>query len=131
MASEHTPKQSKPRKLTKKQRDFIEEYIANKENGTQAALKVYETNETTAASIAYENLRKPQIQAEIDARYKDIQEQFQQNSQLALNRILELVTNASDEKVALAASKDILDRAGHKPVEKSVSLSQKKLLLDI
>ena len=48
--------------LTKKQRGFIKDY-AESGNGTQAALKNYDTeNEDVAAAIAFENLRKPQIQ---------------------------------------------------------------------
>ncbi len=49
-------------KLTKKQKEFVKEY-AKTGNGTKSALKVYDTNdESTASSIAHENLRKPEIQ---------------------------------------------------------------------
>jgi len=48
-------------KLTKKQRIFVKEYIKN-ENGTQSALKAYDTkSENVANVIAVENLRKPMI----------------------------------------------------------------------
>lgn len=47
--------------LTKKQQVFVKEYIETG-NGTQSALKAYDTtDEVTAASIAHENLNKPQI----------------------------------------------------------------------
>ena len=48
-------------KLTKKQRIFVKEYIKD-ENGTQSALKAYDTkSENVANVIAVENLRKPMI----------------------------------------------------------------------
>lgn len=39
-----------------------------------------------------------------------------QNSERAINRVTELM-NSDDEKVALKASTDILDRAGHRPAD--------------
>ncbi|HEY2930867.1 MAG TPA: terminase small subunit [Acidobacteriota bacterium] len=51
---------------TLKQKAFIAEYLANGGNGTQAALKVYGTTDPgTAAVIANENLRKPNLKNEI------------------------------------------------------------------
>lgn len=50
------------KKLTKKERTFVNEFVAT-ENGTQSALVAYDTEDpTVAAAIAYENLRKPHIQ---------------------------------------------------------------------
>lgn len=47
--------------LTKKQRGFVKDYVET-ENGTQSALKNYNTDdENTAGAIASENLRKPKI----------------------------------------------------------------------
>ena len=57
----------KDKPLTKKQAAFVKELVDDpKMSGTQAALKTYgrgdkELSPVTAASIAYENLRKPQI----------------------------------------------------------------------
>ncbi len=49
-------------KLTKKQQGFVKDYLETG-NGTQSALNNYDTDdENTAAVIASENLRKPQIQ---------------------------------------------------------------------
>ena len=56
------PAPKKP-KLTVKQKKFADKVLEGK-NWTQAALEVYDTeDDVTAASIAYENLRKPQIEA--------------------------------------------------------------------
>lgn len=49
------------KKLTNKQRLFVEAYLATS-NGTDAARKAgYKGNDNTLASVAKENLRKPQI----------------------------------------------------------------------
>lgn len=53
-------------KLTYKQKAFIQEFIKTK-NGTQSALKVYDTTKPEIAkSIASENLSKPYIKEKID-----------------------------------------------------------------
>lgn len=53
------------RRLTKKQREFVNEY-AQTGNGVQSALKAYDSKDyATAASIAAENLKKPQIVSEL------------------------------------------------------------------
>lgn len=93
--------------MTKKQEIFVKEYL-DTGNGTQSALKAYNTeDENTAAVIAWENLRKPKIQ-----------EAIQDSASIAQSIILELAQTATNETVKLNASKDILDRAGFKPVDK-------------
>lgn len=64
--TEHIEKpKGKGRRLSKKQRGFVKDYIASEGNGTQAALKNYDiqgkNKENIAASIANENLTKPAI----------------------------------------------------------------------
>lgn len=54
------------KKLTPKQKKFVNAIVEWK-TGTQAALEAYDTDEYfTAASIAYENLKKPQITSALD-----------------------------------------------------------------
>ena len=97
--------------LTKKQKEFADEYLETG-NGTQAALKAYDIEtkkkEECAASIGYENLRKPQIQAYIE-----------NEAEGAASRIVEISKTAKMEAVKLNANKDILDRAGFKPTDKT------------
>lgn len=52
-----------PKRLTRKQKAFVDEYIANpKKSATEAAAKVYDVaNRNSAAVLAHENLRKPNI----------------------------------------------------------------------
>ena len=55
------------KRLTVKQRQFVEKYVANSGNGTRAAMAVYNTgSEHTAHQIAYENLRKPAVVRSIE-----------------------------------------------------------------
>lgn len=57
---------TKPRKLSIKQRIFVDEYL-KKKNATKAAMKAYDTkNEATARAIGSENLSKPIIANRID-----------------------------------------------------------------
>lgn len=58
-------------RLTKKQREFVEEY-AETGNGTASVLAVYDTEDkNTAAVIASENLRKPNIQIALEEALPD------------------------------------------------------------
>jgi phage terminase small subunit len=99
-------------KLTKKQKIFAKEYLQTG-NGTKSALKAYNTNNNkTASVIATENLEKPSIIKYLESKAKDASE-----------RIVELSNQDENLTVALGATKDILDRAGFKPVEKSMTLN--------
>lgn len=100
-------------RLTKKQKEFSDKYIETG-NGTKAALEVYNTDDyNTAAAIASQNLNKLNIRAYLEEKSKD-----------AASMVYKLSQKAKNEGVRLGASKDILDRAGFKPVEKSeVTLS--------
>ena len=57
--------ETKATRLTPKQKAFAEEYV-KRQNGTQSALKVYDTTDiNTAGMIASDNLSKPKIRMEI------------------------------------------------------------------
>lgn len=59
------------KKLTKKQKGFVKDYVETG-NGTQAALKNYDTeDENTAAAIASENLTKPKIEQAVTEALSD------------------------------------------------------------
>lgn len=99
-------------KLTKKQKGFVKDYI-DTGNGVQSALKNYDTKDyATAGVIAVENLEKPKIREALEA-----------HAQPAESMIFNLSQKAKSEMVRYVSSKDILDRAGYKPVEKSQSLN--------
>lgn len=98
--------------LTKKEKGFADTYI-DTGNGTQSVLEHYDTdNENVAASIASQNLRKVKIQNYLEEQGGD-----------AIKRIVQLSISAENEAVKLNANKDIADRSGWKPVEKSINLN--------
>lgn len=109
-----------PKRLpTKKQREFIEEYLRTG-NGTQAANKAYNPNNNkTAAAIASENLNKPYLQAEISKRLQD-----------AKDMIYTLSQSSEKDEVKLRASQDIVDRIEWKATQKIETSGELKLDLD-
>ncbi len=94
--------------LTKKQAEFVKEYL-DTGNGVQSALKAYDTEDySTAGNIASENLKKPKIL-----------EYLESVADKVASNMYHLALNAESEQVQLGAGKDILDRAGYKPVDRS------------
>lgn len=99
-------------KLTKKQKLFADEYLKTG-NGTQSALASYDVSSNNSAnSVAGENLQKLVI-----IKY------LAEHAEEAVIRVKELSEQNENLTVALGASKDILDRAGFRPVEKSQTIN--------
>lgn len=104
--------------LTRKQEGFVNDYLDG-DSGVQAALKNYDTTDySTAGVIAHENLKKPKIIKAIEDAAEG-----------AFSRIVELSQIAQNENVKLSANKDIVDRAGYKPVERTDLTSGGKPLI--
>ena len=96
------------RTLTKKEKGFANDYMETG-NGTLAIKENYDVaNDNVAAVMASRNLRKDKIQEYIADHAED-----------AEAMIYKLSQEATQEAIRLSASKDILDRAGFKPVEKT------------
>lgn len=88
--------------LTPKQTRFAQEYLETG-NATEAADRAYTPQDrATARAIGSENLTKPNIRAYLDAY-----------AGRAVMKIYQLSQEAENEYVQLAASRDILDRAGY------------------
>lgn len=99
-------------KLTKKQQGFVKDYLETG-NGTQSALNNYDTDKPTVANaIAVENLQKPSIREYLESK-----------SIVAVENIYKLANEAENEAVRLSANKDILDRGGYKPIDRTVNLN--------
>ena len=94
--------------LTKKQKAFADNYIETG-NATESVIDAgYDVkDENSAAVIGSENLRK-----------LNIREYIEDNAIGAAARIVDISKEAKNEAVKLSANKDILDRAGYKPIEK-------------
>lgn len=85
--------------LTKKQQAFVNAYIVNGFNATQAAIMAG-YSQHTASVIGYENLTKPQIQAEINAYFD--------NYAMSAREVLARLT-----QIARGDITDVLDERGN------------------
>lgn len=99
-------------RLSKKEKGFADDYLETG-NGTQSAINNYDTEDRDVAGvIASQNLRKLRII-----------EYLESNAESAISRIVDLSMTAENEAVKLSANKDIVDRAGFKPIERNVNLN--------
>lgn len=125
----------KVKKITRKQKAFADEIIANpKITGTDAALKTYDTeSKGMAAVIATKNLQNPVVQA-----------YMQKHSDLAQEAMLELLAHsrifakggdkegAAYAGVAFNISKDIMDRVHGKATQRTeVSTNSVSINIDL
>ena len=95
------------RQITKKQKDWVNEYLKSG-NKTQAALKTYNTMDyKTASVIGSDNFEKPRVV-----------EFMQSVAQEMADHMHHLAKKAKSENVQALATKDLLDRAGYKPTDK-------------
>lgn len=93
--------------LTPKQKKFADEYMKTG-NGTQSALKTYNTTDyDTASSIAKENLRKPQIQWYCAQWVED-----------AKKMMYTIAMTWEKEENRIRACKDVIDRGEWLPTQK-------------
>lgn len=98
------------RRLTKKQKEFADKYV-DTGNATKSALQAYDTEDyQTAATIANENMKKPEIVAYME-----------NHADRARSIIADLAENAQNENVKLQAAREILDRTEGKPVQRQIN----------
>jgi len=104
------------RKLTKKQMSLVDTLVATgctlREAATEAGYAEGESGRVTASKT----IRLPHVQSYMMQR---VNEQLGMNATVAAARVMNLATGARSEYVQLEASKDILDRAGFKPIDRS------------
>ncbi|MCW4387565.1 terminase small subunit [Limosilactobacillus oris] len=84
------------KRLTLKQQRFVDEYIISG-NATQAAIKAG-YSEKTAAVTATENLRKPNIKAELDRRNAEIQSAKTMDMQEVMERLAAMARGETTEE---------------------------------
>lgn len=98
----------KPPKLTRKQKLFIDEYVANWGNWTQAVVKAYNReNDWTARMMASDNLTKP-----------NIQHYLQEYGDVAGSVIKDLMLNGEKDTTRLEAAKYTYDQVHWKATQK-------------
>ena len=93
--------------------DFIAEFINNGGNATQAA-KTVGVSDGSASTVGYR--MKNRLINDIEAAQKEALKGY---ASKALHQIQTFAETAVSENVKLNANRDLLDRAGWKPVEKS------------
>ena len=94
--------------LTKKQEGFVKDYL-DTGNATESARRNYNVkNDNVAGAIGGENLQKPKIQAYLESMAEKVS-----------SNMVRLALSAESEQVQVTAGKDVLDRAGYKPTDKT------------
>ena len=107
------------RKLTKKQRLLIDTIVATGCSVTKASKIAGYSDGDSGRVTASKTLRLPHIQEYMQQR---IRESIGLNATIASKKVLDLASSAKSEYVQLEASKDKLDRAGYKPIDKALHL---------
>ena len=118
----------KQRRLTTKQKDLVDTIVATGCSVKEASAKAGYSDGESGRVTASKTLRLPHVQEYMQQR---VRESIGLNATIASKKILDLSSNAKSEYIQLEASKDILDRAGYKPVEKSMSLVQGNINVSI
>ena len=106
-------------RITKKQKLLVDTIVANGCSVKKASQIAGYAKGESGRVTASKTLRLPHIQEYMQQR---VRESIGLNATKASNKMLELSQSAKSEYVQLEASKDILDRAGYKPIEKSMNL---------
>lgn len=99
-------------KLNKKQEGFAKDYI-DTGNATVSVKNNYDvSNDNSAAAMGSRMLRSAKIQ-----------EYIEDKAEVAASTVFEIVQFGESDQARLSASKDILDRAGFKPIERSQNIN--------
>jgi phage terminase small subunit len=112
--------------LTEQQRQFADYYL-DLSNGTQSAIKAGYAKESAhvAASRLLKNDKVRKYMAEIrQQRRERVNSQLSKYAEDAVKMLYDLALTADSEAVRTQAIKDILDRAGYKPVDKTQNQSE-------
>lgn len=102
--------------LTPKQRALVDYLVAKGGTLRAAATAAGYAEGQSGRVTASKTVRLPHVQAYMMQR---VAETIGLNATTAVSQVLKLASGAKSEYVRLEASKDILDRAGFKPVDRS------------
>jgi len=104
------------RKLTDKQMALVDIMVAKGLPPAKAAVEAGYSEGKAGYVSAYRALKTPHVQQYMMQR---MNEEFGLSATVAVNTVRRLSQNAKSEYVQLEASKDLLDRAGYKPIDRS------------
>jgi hypothetical protein len=106
--------------LNPKQLIFVQEYLKDS-NGKAAAIRAG-YSEKTAESQASRMLRHAKVREYLNKKEeklnRDLRELFVEEAKKAFEVMGQLMYNSKQDMVRYSAAKDILDRAGYKPVDR-------------
>jgi len=104
------------RKLTDKQTALVDTIVASGCTITEAATQAGYASGESGRVTASKALKLPHVQHYMMQR---MGEEFGLSATVAAGQLRRLVTGAKSEYVQLEAAKDLLDRAGYKPIDRS------------
>ena len=114
-------KKEKEHALTPRQLIFVQEYIKSR-NGTQAAIKAGyspKSAEVQASRLLKNDKIRKHLEKVQDQINRDLREIFVEDAVKAYEVLLNIMNDPeAPHKVRLTAARDLLDRAGYKPVER-------------
>ena len=116
------------RRITKKQMALVDTIVAKGCSIKEASIIAGYSKGDAGRVTASKTLRLPHVQ---EYMQQVVRQSIGINATIASKRVLDLAQSAKSEYVQLEASKDILDRAGYKPVEKSMTLMQGNISVSI
>lgn len=109
--------------LTQKQQEFVRAYVENSGNGTQAAIRAGYAPDS--AHVAASNLLKnPKVQEALKKLRAELEQSIRDafiSDALVARRVLVKILNDpnASNRDKLVAARDVLDRAGFKPTDKT------------
>ena len=103
------------RPLTPKQRALVEAYVANGGNLTKAAEEAGYAEGNSGRVTAWKAMKTPHVQQYL---MQQTAEAFSLHAAMAVGKVANLAKQAKSEYVQLEAAKDLLDRAGFKPIDR-------------
>ena len=104
------------RKLTRKQTALVDTLVATGCTLREAARQAGYADGESGRVSASRTIRLPHVQQYMMQR---VTEQLGLNATAAAAKVMTLATGARSEHVQLEAAKDILDRAGFKPIDRA------------
>jgi|TARA_R110002020_G_scaffold7744_1_gene32149 phage terminase small subunit len=104
------------KKLTVKQTALVDTLVAKGCTVAQAAKEAGYAKGESGRVTACKTMKLPHVQQYLMTR---MNEEFGISATLAAGTVRRLATGAKSEYVQLEASKDLLDRAGYKPIDRS------------
>jgi len=115
-------------KLTRKQMALVDTLVAEGCSIKEAAHKAGYSDGDAGRVTASRTLKLPHVQQYM---MQAVTETLGVNATFAASKLLKLASGAKSEYVQLEASKDILDRAGFKPVDRSMHLHAGEIKVSI